>query len=659
LTEKRYIRKYDTIVWARLFVSLVRDPSGQPQYFIAVVEEVTDRIQAERSLQEKQQQLILARSAGLGVWECDLSRSAVVLSPQYRRVFGYSPISYGEWMRLIHPEDRDRVVAIAKEGIERAHEWEAEFRVLWPDGSVHWMLSKATVMLDDDRRPSRMVGISLDITERERAEQQRAHLAAIVESADVAIISETTDGIIVTWNRGAERLYGYKAEEVVGRHVSLLIPPERQVKIGSVLEKIRLGEGIEQFETNRVRKDGQLVPISLTLSPIRDSAGTVIGISAIARDITKQKQAEAKLVESEERFRSMADSAPIALWVTDPDGLVTLYNQNALRFSGRTLAELAGNNWAELVHPDDRSGCESAFSLAVADRRSFRIECRILRADGEYRWVLCNGVPRFTRDGAFAGHLGSTVDITRIKRVHAEAIAHQKLESLGALVGGIAHDFNTVLGGILAEAELLETDIAGHPLACEELRRIKAAAINGSEIVRDLMIYAGEDKPESEEPVDLSGLVEDMLRLLSISITKRAVLKTALAKDLPAIVVHATQIQQAVMNLVINASEAIGEDEGVITITTSQASRELTPNSGANSGQGGFVRLVVSDSGSGIPEEIRAKIFDPFFSTKFVGRGMGLAVVQRIVKDCGGTINFVSTPGRGTTFEVLIPSVVQ
>jgi PAS domain S-box-containing protein len=288
LTEKRYIRKSGTVVWGRLFVSLVRDGNHQPQYFIAVVEEVTDRIQAERALQESQQQLRLALSTGLGVWDCDLRAGEARLSPQYRNIFGYSPFSFGEWMRLIHPDDRERVVSLAKQGIERAHEWEAEFRVLWPDGTIRWMISKGKVILDEDRRPARMVGISVDVTERKRAEEQRLRLAAIVESSDAAIVGETVDGIIVSWNRGAEKLYGYKAEEVVGRHISMLVPSERQDRIEPVLETLRRGERIEQFETSRVRKDGQLVPVSLTVSPIADSSGAVVGISAIGMQSSRE-----------------------------------------------------------------------------------------------------------------------------------------------------------------------------------------------------------------------------------------------------------------------------------------------------------------------------------------------------------------------------------
>ena len=191
MAEKRYLRKYGNTVWGRLFVSLVRDQTNQPQYFVALVEEVTDKIQAERALRESQQQLKLALSTGLGVWDCDLRNRAVKLSPQYGKVFGHPPVSYGEWMKLIHPDDRERVRAVAQESVEEASRMGSGPRVLWPDGSVHWMPSKCHRILDEDRQPERMVGVSLDVTDRKQAEaalrESEERFRIMADSAPVMI----------------------------------------------------------------------------------------------------------------------------------------------------------------------------------------------------------------------------------------------------------------------------------------------------------------------------------------------------------------------------------------------------------------------------------------------------------------------------------------
>ena len=192
------------------------------------------------------------------------------------------------------------------------------------------------------------------------------------------------------------------------------------------------------------------------------------------------------------------------------------------------------------------------------------------RADGEYRWLLCSGVPRFTPSGAFAGYIGSDIDITDLKRAQVEAVERQKLESLGVLTSGIAHDFNNLLGSVLADAELAELEVSAGSSPVEQIQRIKAVAVRAAEIVRELMIYSGQDQADLGS-VDLSRLVEEMLELLKVSISKHAVLKTDLRQSLPAVHGNAAQIRQVVMNLIINASEALGEKDGVIHVTTSLA----------------------------------------------------------------------------------------
>jgi len=528
--EKRYIRQDGTIFWGRLHRSLVRDHDNLPKYFIAVVEDITEKIHAERALRDSEQRLMLAQSAAqVGVWDRNLRVNEILISGEYDRLYGLSPghrpLTYEEWLSLIHPEDRERVRNLMRDTIERTHVWDAEFRVVWPDGSVHWLLGKGTVFLDNSGRPARIIGVNLDITER--------------------------------------------------------------------------------------------------------------------------KQAAAALVESEERFRNMADTAPVMIWVAGTDKLCTFFSKRCLEFTGQSIEQKIGDGWVAGVHPDDREGFLARYSSSFDARQEFQTVFRLRRADGEYRSMLTVGAPRFTPGGVFAGFIGSCVDITELRRTQEEVLARQKLESLGVLAGGIAHDFNNLLGGILAEAELVESDLAAGLPAGEEITRIKAVAIRGAEIVRELMIYAGQDQATLAEPVDLSRLVEELLELLKVSISKKVVLQVDLDKNLPAVLGNAPQIRQVLMNLVINASEAIGEQAGAIHVVTSR----LTESPGS----GQYVRLEVSDTGCGMTEEAKAKIFDPFFTTKFVGRGLGLAVVQGIVRDHGGTIDVVSAPGQGATFEVLLP----
>ena len=379
-------------------------------------------------------------------------------------------------------------------------------------------------------------------------------------------------------------------------------------------------------------------------------------------ELADRKRAEQTLRESEERFRSMADSTSVMICVCGPDKLATFFNKGWLEFTGRTIEQELGYGWTAGVHPDDLKGCLASYtaSFEATPPQKCHIEYRLRRMDGEYRSVVYNGVPRYEPGSAFAGYVASVIDVTDVKRAQEEELARQKLESLGVLSAGIAHDFNNLLGSVIAEAGLAEAELAADSSPHEQIRRIKSIAFRATEIVRQLMIYSGQEKGDIEL-LDLSQVVEEMLELLKISISKRALLKTDLAKNLSAVPGNAPQIRQIVMNLVLNASEAIGEKGGVIHITTSRV--RLEPHAAldgrASLPAGDYLQLEVADTGCGMLEDLQAKVFDPFYTTKSAGRGLGLAVVQTIVRNHGGAIKVTSALGRGTIVRILLPCADQ
>jgi PAS domain S-box-containing protein len=365
------------------------------------------------------------------------------------------------------------------------------------------------------------------------------------------------------------------------------------------------------------------------------------------------------LQESEERFRNMANSAPVLIWVSGPDKLCTFCNKSWLTFTGREMEQELGNGWTEGVHPQDLDRCYATYSSSFEARIAFQMEYRLRRADGEYRSFLCAGEPRFQSDGVFAGFIGSCLDITDLKRAQQSILAGQKLESIGLMTAGIAHDFNNLLGGILASTELVLTEHAGATFE-EELLRIKAAAVGGAQIVRQLMIAAGKESPVFE-PVDCGLLIREMMDLLKVSIAKGNALKTELAGNLPLVFGNQAQLRQLIMNLVMNATQAIGEQHGEIRVTAKRwtATANGPAAVAANVPDGEYLQLEVADTGCGIPEEARARIFDPFFTTKTAGRGLGLSVVQGVIRAHRGVISVASTPGSGTTFQIWLPCVAQ
>jgi PAS domain S-box-containing protein len=250
---------------------------------------------------------------------------------------------------------------------------------------------------------------------RKRAQEARFSYAAIVESSDDAIISKDLNGIILSWNASAQRLFGFSSAEAVGQPISILIPDELRPEEAGILQRSRAGERLDHYETIRLTKDGKRLHVSLTVSPLRDSAGVIVGACKIARDITERKRAEQVLRESEDRFRLVANSAPVLIWMSGTDRLCTFFNQGWLKFTGRTLEEELGDGWVAGVHPDDLRHCLATYSAAFDARADFEMEYRLRRFDGVYRWVVDLGVPRFEADATFCGYIGSCLDITERK----------------------------------------------------------------------------------------------------------------------------------------------------------------------------------------------------------------------------------------------------
>jgi PAS domain S-box-containing protein len=488
--------------------------------------------------------------------------------------------------------------------------------------------------------------------EKELGTTQQNYQLLIEQAADGVFLAGEDEKFLLVNSRMCEML-GYSDAEM--RQLTVLdtyVEDEREFE-RQRLAGIACGTSL-RFESLMRRNDGTAILVEASVVRLGDGR-----VQEIVRDITERKHAEVALRESEERFRNMADSAPVMIWVAGRDMVLNFFNRTWLDFVGRALEQELNNGWVQSVHPDDLDRCFAAYRAAFDARENFHIEHRLRRADGEYRRVLCSGVPRFAPDSGFAGYIGSDIDITELRRAQEEAFERQKLESLGVLTGGVAHDFNNLLGSILMEAELAETDVAAGESPSEPIQKIKAVAVRAAEIVRELMIYSGQDKADLG-PVDLSRLVEEMVELLKASISKQAVLTTKLERNLPAVRGNAAQLRQIVMNLIINASEALGEKDGVINVSTSLVTeRPKQPAGAASLSPGPCVRLEVSDTGCGMTADQKARVFDPFFTTKFAGRGLGLAAVRGIVRGHGGAIDLVTAPGQGSCFEVLLPCAGQ
>ena len=414
---------------------------------------------------------------------------------------------------------------------------------------------------------------------------------------------------------------------------------ELLVRIGNHLELSRLRTKLEQMVAER-------------------TANLKSANKRLRELVVERLRAEQALRESEERFRSMADHAPVVIWTSGPDTKINFVNNYGLNLTGRSLGELTGDRWHEVIHPDDLQEKYLAYMPVIAAGQEYRVEYRLRRADGEYRWILDTATPRRLSDGSFAGHVGIAVDITDIKHNHEQFVAAQKMESLGALVAGVAHNFNNLIGAIIAEADLALLDLSPASPAHGNIERINAVAMRAADIVHLLTSYARAGSTGALTPIDLSGIVEEILQLVRATVHPNTTFSVSLAA-LSSIGADTAQIRQIVINLLMNACESLPNQEGTVCVSTSVIHVDAAHHIGRNLllPHGEYVRLRVADSGRGIPPEIRTRIFDPFFTTKSLGRGLGLAAVQGIVRGLGGGIHFDSAPGEGSTFEVLLPCI--
>ena len=381
-----------------------------------IVPEVSQFQAAAQQSQSRYQALIEA-SAQI-VWTTDPNGAVVEDSPSWRTFTGqtYEEWKGFGWLEALHPDDRERVNELWQRAVAERTALETEHRIRHTSGEWRWMAVRAVPVVNADGLVREWVGMNIDITVRKQAEETHARLAAIVESSDDAIISKDLNGIITSWNKSAERLFGYTAQEAVGKPVTILIPPERFDEEPIILQRIGRGERIDHYETVRRRKDGTLLDVSLTVSPVVDGRGQVVGASKIAREITDRKRAEDRLRESEERFAQFMRHLPGLAWVKNAEGRYLYANDAAELAFGSRLAELKGKTDHELFPPETAAQFTMNDQRALASGSGIQAIETLKHADGTVRHSIVSKFPVPGRDGKQTTIGGVAFDITEQKQ---------------------------------------------------------------------------------------------------------------------------------------------------------------------------------------------------------------------------------------------------
>ena len=517
-----------------------------------------------------------------------------------------------------------------------------------------------------------------DITERKRAEEALSLLASIVESSDDAIIGKTLDGTILSWNSGAQKIYGYTADEVKGSSISILVPPDHPDEVSQLLERrVRQGQRIEHYETVRMRKDGKQIDISITISPIKDSTGRIIGASTIAHDITERKRMEealhrahdeleirvqertAELLEANKEIQeqaSLLDKARDAIGVRDMEHRLIYWNKGAQRLYGWTAEEVIGKNADELLYKEESSLLIEAKN-SVIEKDEWIGELYQVMKDGkeiivESRWSLIRD-----NEGKPKSILIINTDITEKKKLESQLFRSQRMESIGTLAGGIAHDLNNMLTPMMLSVEMLKQKFKDEQ-SQKLLTILEKNSQRRADLIKQVLSFARGVEGE-HKPLQIMNLISEIKKVIKETFPKSIEIRTDIQKDLFAISGDSTQLHQVIMNLCVNARDAM-PDGGILNITASNfCIDENYARMHTEAKVGSYITIAVSDNGIGIPPEILDRIFEPFFTTKEFGKGtgLGLSTVLAIVKSHGGFIDVYSEVRKGTKFSIYLPAI--
>lgn len=458
---------------------------------------VTDRVEARLKLEDAELRLRLAaEGTGLATWDLNLRTQEIIYSPSFASVFGYDGGKMPTQQQLqahIHRSDLKKIVEPAFEKAMKTGVYIYEARVVQGDGSVRWIKTHGKVYYDEANEPERMLGTMIDITDQKLAEVKMARMAAIVETSDDAIISKTLDGIITSWNDAASRMFEYRADEVIGKSVSILIPKERMNEEPEIIKRLKSGQLVDHFETQRLKKNGQLFDVSITISPIRDASGKVVGASKIARDITRQKQVEKEIIENEEKLKIYVLASELGTWELNlTDGGVS-YSDRYLEIIGVTPLgpKPVHDDLLNRLHPDDLHLREEAFNQAYTTGFLHYVT-RIVWDDGSIHWVEGRGKVFYDELNEPIKIIGTLRDLTDEKKYQQELERNEQrfrflADSMPQLIwtGDIQGDLNYFNQAIFDFSGLTAPEIQNegwllivHPDDAEKSRDLWRNAIN-------------------------------------------------------------------------------------------------------------------------------------------------------------------------------------
>jgi len=484
-----------------------------------------------------------------------------------------------------------------------------------------------------------------DITRLREGDEERNRLAAIVESSEDAIVGKNYEGVVTSWNNGAEKIFGYTADEMIGQPIMRLLPPDRAEEETAILARLRRAEIVEHFETVRVRKDGRQIHVSLTISPIRDSHGHIIGASKIARDITQRKLSEA----NQARLFRAIEQVNESVVITDRDGTITYVNPAFEKISGYTHDEVIGHNPRMLKSGQHPPSFYQDMWSTLNHGETWAGTLTNKRKDGKLYKEISTISPIRDEHGAITNFVAVKRDVTHELQLQAQLQQSQKMDAIGQLTGGVAHDFNNLLGIVIGNLDLLELQLGDNSSALKRVQTAQKAALRGADLTRRLLAFSS-NETLSPTPTELRALILNILEMTQRVIGPEIKIATSFDDSISKILIDAAGLESALVNLMVNARDAMPRG-GTITISTQLAQLDpaYPPVQAGELKAGPYARISVSDTGHGMSRQTLDRVFEPFFTTKPRGKGtgLGLAMVYGFVKQSHGTVRIYSEPDYG------------
>ena len=639
------------------------------------------RASEARAIQGAALQRAMFDQASAGIARLDLEGVVRDTNARFAEILGLTPETMigVRTADVSHPDDIQPTIAMLDRAL--ATGGEVEKRYIRPDGSVIWALTSVRPLRDDRGAVTGYIAAAVDITGAKASEaalrESETRFRDIADTAPVLIWVTAEDRSRAFVNQAYVAFDGGDYDHALRRDWREILHPDDQARIQQ--ESLAGEASMEPFsmEGRYLRHDGEYRWLRSFSRP-RFREGRVVGFVGVAFDVTEARAAQDGLAESEARFRTVADSAPALIWMSDDAAQLVFANKRFRTFLNVRSQRQLSDAWRRMVHPDDEAVFEAAFMRAFQARDRFEALVRIEHPDLGLRWLRTEGVPRFDAAGVFQGYVGASLDITDAKKAEqdlkrinelleervgaalvekaqaeAELMHAQRMEAVGRLTGGVAHDFNNLLTVVIGALDIiLRSDDAAKRQKLGEAAL--SAARRGERLTHQLLAFSRRQALRPEV-TDLNSLIREGEPLLRRAVGEAVEFRLRLRRGGARVSVDPAQFEAALLNLVVNARDALGDKAGRIDVRT--LSCTIAPDEVRELPPGDYVCVTVSDNGEGMSAEVIERVFEPFFTTKSVGKGtgLGLSQVYGFARQSGGGVDISSTPGRGAEIRLYLP----